>query len=96
LYSFLSFFIYILSQASQVGVNVWLQHWSGQSEVRQRDDVPLFLGVYAVLVLCYMASDICVNLIIFIGGGIRSSRLLHDRLADKVLRLPMSFFDTTP
>ncbi|KAG0378058.1 hypothetical protein BGX24_004851 [Mortierella sp. AD032] len=96
LYSFLSFFIYILSQASQIGVNVWLQHWSSRSEDRQRDDVPLFLGVYAALVLSYMASDIGVNLIIFVGGGIRSSKLLHDRLADKVLRLPMSFFDTTP
>ncbi|KAH7046369.1 hypothetical protein BKA57DRAFT_537240 [Linnemannia elongata] len=96
LYSFLSFFIYILSQASQIGVNIWLQHWSSRSEASQRDGVPLFLGVYAILVLCYMASDIGVNLIIFVGAGIRSSRLLHDRLADKVLRLPMSFFDTTP
>lgn len=96
LYSFLSFLIYILSQASQIGVNVWLQHWSSRSEASQRDGVPTFLGVYATLVLCYMASDIGVNLIIFVGAGIRSSRLLHDRLADKVLRLPMSFFDTTP
>ncbi|KAF9909310.1 hypothetical protein EC991_008821 [Linnemannia zychae] len=96
LYSFLSFFIYILSQASQIGVNIWLQHWSSRSEENQRDGVPLFLGVYAALVLCYMTSDIVVNLIIFVGGGIRSSRLLHDRLADKVLSLPMSFFDTTP
>jgi ATP-binding cassette subfamily C (CFTR/MRP) protein 1 len=96
LYSILSLFIYILSQTSQIGVNVWLQHWSSQSQARQRDDVPFFLGVYAALVLCYMTSDIVVNLIIFVGGGIRSSRVLHDRLADKVLRLPMSFFDTTP
>ncbi|KAF9156049.1 hypothetical protein BG015_007466 [Linnemannia schmuckeri] len=96
LYSFLSFFIHILSQASQIGVNVWLQHWSSRSEASQRDSVPLFLGVYATLVLCYMVSDIGVNLIIFVGAGIRSSRLLHDRLADKILRLPMSFFDTTP
>ncbi|KAF8941210.1 hypothetical protein BGZ47_007463 [Haplosporangium gracile] len=96
LYSFLSFFIYILSQSSQIGVNVWLQHWSSRSEANQRDGVPLFLGVYAILVLCYMATDISVNLIIFVGAGVRSSRLLHDRLVDKVLRLPMSFFDTTP
>ncbi|KAF9142605.1 hypothetical protein BGX30_002584 [Mortierella sp. GBA39] len=96
LYSFLSFFIYILSQSSQIGVNIWLQHWSSRSEASQRDGVPLFLGVYAILVLSYMASDISVNLIIFVAAGIRSSRLLHDRLADKVLRLPMSFFDTTP
>ncbi|KAF9129912.1 hypothetical protein BGW39_003647 [Mortierella sp. 14UC] len=96
LYSFLSLIIYILSQASQIGVNVWLQHWSSRSEAHQREDVSLFLGVYAALVLCYMTSDIVVNLIIFVGGGIRSSRLLHDRLVDKVLRLPMSFFDTTP
>ncbi|KAG0258853.1 hypothetical protein BGZ95_004854 [Linnemannia exigua] len=83
-------------KSAQIGVNIWLQHWSSRSEARQRDDVPLFLGVYAALVLSYMASDIGVNLIIFVGGGIRSSKLLHDRLADKVLRLPMSFFDTTP
>ncbi|KAG0282510.1 Multidrug resistance-associated protein 1 [Linnemannia gamsii] len=96
LYSFLSFFIYVLSQTSQIGVNVWLQHWSSRSEASQRDGVPLFLGVYAILVLSYMATDISVNLIIFVGAGIRTSRQLHDRLADKVLRLPMSFFDTTP
>lgn len=95
-YSFLSFFIFIISQSSQIGVNVWLQHWSSRSEESQRDGVPLFLGVYAILVLCYMASDIIVNLIIFVAAGVRSSRVLHDRLADTVLRLPMSFFDTTP
>ncbi|KAG0219752.1 Multidrug resistance-associated protein 1 [Mortierella sp. NVP41] len=96
LYSFLSLFIYLLSQASQIGVSVWLQHWSTRSETIQRESLSTFLGVYAILVLCYMSSDIGVNLIIFLGGGIRSSRLLHDRLADRVLRLPMAFFDTTP
>ncbi|KAF9932404.1 hypothetical protein FBU30_008256 [Linnemannia zychae] len=83
-------------KSAQIGINVWLQHWSGRSEDNQRNGVSLFLGVYAALVFCYIISDISVNLIIFVGGGIRSSRILHDRLADKVLRLPMAFFDTTP
>ncbi|KAG0284522.1 hypothetical protein BGZ98_005894, partial [Dissophora globulifera] len=96
LYSFLSLFLYVLSQASQIGINVWMQHWATKQDADQQDAVGVFLGVFAVLVVAYMSFDISVNLIIFIGAGVRSSRLMHDKLLEKVLRLPMSFFDTTP
>ncbi|KAI1293280.1 Canalicular multispecific organic anion transporter 2 [Mortierella claussenii] len=95
-YSFLSLFLYILSQASQIGINVWMQHWANQSESYQRSSAGTFLGVFAALVVSYMCLDIGVNLIIFRGAGVRSSTLLHDKLLYKVLHLPMSFFDTTP
>lgn len=29
-------------------------------------------------------------------GAIRASRILHSRLLDNILRVPMLFFDTTP
>ncbi|KAF8930478.1 Canalicular multispecific organic anion transporter 2 [Dissophora ornata] len=96
LYSFLSLFLYMLSQASQIGINVWMQHWASKQETYQQDSVGTFLGVFAALVIAYMSLDVSVNLIIFVGAGVRSSRLLHDNLLNRVLRLPMSFFDTTP
>ncbi|KAG0052208.1 Multidrug resistance-associated protein 1 [Gryganskiella cystojenkinii] len=96
LYSFLSLFLYMMSQASQIGINVWLQHWSNRQDTAQQGSVGEFLGVFAALVASYMSLDISVNLIIFIGAGVHSSNFMHSNLLTNVLRLPMSFFDTTP
>ncbi|KAF9358684.1 hypothetical protein BGX34_008810, partial [Mortierella sp. NVP85] len=95
-YSFLSIVGFILSQATQIGVNVWLQEWASQAGTPDQFSVGVFLGVYAVLVALYVMLDFGVNFIVFVSGGIRASRIIHTTLLDNVIRLPMSFFDTTP
>ncbi|KAF8933345.1 Multidrug resistance-associated protein 1 [Dissophora ornata] len=95
-YSVMSAMGFVLSQASQIGINLWLQDWASKEGTGDQPSVGKFLGVYATLVVLYASLDMGVNLTVFIGGGVRSSRILHDALLERVLRLPMSFFDTTP
>ena len=54
-----------------------------------------YLGVYAAF---GMGQSILVLFASFslALGGIMASRLIHKRLLVNILRLPMSFFDTTP
>lgn len=49
-----------------------------------------------MLVLLYMALNITENYVTEAVCGIRASKVLHENLLDRVLRLPMAFFDVTP
>ncbi|GJJ71288.1 ATP-binding cassette, subfamily C (CFTR/MRP), member 1 [Entomortierella parvispora] len=96
IYSFLSLFLYTMSQASQIGINVWLQNWSNRQQLQEPASVGELLGVFAALVVSYMILDTSVNLIIFIKAGVHASKVMHNNLLTKILRLPIAFFDTTP
>ena len=96
MYSFLVILLFIISQLSQIGINLWLQCWASREGTDHQDSIGAFLGVYAALVVLYMGLDILVNLITFTQVGYRASTLMHNNLLQRVLRLPMSFFDTTP
>ncbi|KFH67872.1 hypothetical protein MVEG_06603 [Podila verticillata NRRL 6337] len=96
IYSFLGILLFIFSQGSRIGINLWLQRWASREGTDRQDSIGAFLGVYAALVILYMSLDITVNWVIFIQVGLRASTLMHNNLLQRVLRLPMSFFDTTP
>ncbi|KAF9944130.1 Multidrug resistance-associated protein 1, partial [Mortierella alpina] len=87
---------FALSQASQIGISIWLQNWASTENSGDQASVGTLLGVYAALVAMYILCDMGVNLIILVSGGIRAARILHRNLLQTVMRLPMSFFDTTP
>lgn len=91
--------IYIMSSAFTISSNIWLSDWSNDASnfnlstnVEQRN---LRLGVYAALGLgesiCVITSTILLNL-----ACLRGSQILHKMMLDRVLRAPMSWFNTTP
>ncbi|KAF9198937.1 hypothetical protein BGZ59_004318, partial [Podila verticillata] len=96
IYSFLGILLFTFSQGSQIGISLWLQRWASREGTDRQDSIGAFLGVYAALVILYMSLDITINWVIFVQVGLRASALMHNNLLQRVLRLPMSFFDTTP
>ncbi|KAG0275623.1 Canalicular multispecific organic anion transporter 2 [Linnemannia exigua] len=62
----------------------------------EQPSVGLFLGVYALLTFFYVLLYVVVSWLTFAKARIRASALLHRNLLTKIMRLPMSFFDTTP
>ncbi|KAF9931985.1 Multidrug resistance-associated protein 1 [Linnemannia zychae] len=58
--------------------------------------VGFFLGIYALLTLFYVILYVLVSWLTFSKARIRASEILHRNLLTKIMRLPMSFFDTTP
>ncbi|KAF9150200.1 Canalicular multispecific organic anion transporter 2 [Linnemannia schmuckeri] len=104
--------LFILAQVCLVGTSLWLKYWIKRTQESQElinnksdnisDDftdppsVELFLGVYAFLTFLYVLLYVLVSWLTFAQARIRASELLHRNFLTKIMRLPMSFFDTTP
>ncbi|KAF9905090.1 hypothetical protein EC991_002043, partial [Linnemannia zychae] len=99
--------LFVLAQVCLVGTNLWLKYWIKRTEESQDltdsgnttatpPSVGLFLGVYAVLTFTYVLLYVLVSWLTFAKARIRASELLHREFLTKIMRLPMSFFDTTP
>lgn len=82
---------FALSQASQIGISVWLQNWASTENSGDQPSVGTLLGVYAALVALYIICDTGVNLVILVSAGIRAARILHRNLLQTVMRLPMRY-----
>ncbi|KAI1319685.1 Multidrug resistance-associated protein 1 [Mortierella claussenii] len=95
-YSLLCILGFLMSQATQMGINIWLQNWASEEGSNGQPSVGKFLSVYGALVALYVFFDMGANLVILALAGIRATRILHSNLLENVMRLPMSFFDTTP
>lgn len=78
-----------------VTTNWWLSYWSDMSQNITRSSSLKMLGVYAGLgvgqVLFVALSQACSLL-----GAVLASKVLHENLFKRILRAPMTFFDTTP
>ncbi|KAG9322020.1 hypothetical protein KVV02_003409 [Mortierella alpina] len=99
-YTILCIALFALHQSCHIGTNMWLRHWiqdtdGNQSSVGVRPASYYLLG-YGLLICVYMVLDVTANYVSKVVCGIQAARTLHERLITHVLRLPMSFFDTTP
>jgi ABC-type multidrug transport system fused ATPase/permease subunit len=54
-----------------------------------------YLSIYFALGLVYVGMQF-LNTWLLVVGTVAAARRLHEQLLDKVLRLPMSFFDSQP
>ncbi|KAG0271977.1 Multidrug resistance-associated protein 1 [Linnemannia exigua] len=88
-------FMYLLVQACQIGTNLWLQHWTTARPGESRSP-SMFLGVYATITVVYMILMFFFTYALMVWVGVRATIRLHDGLLSSIMRLPMSFFDTTP
>ena len=89
-------FFYICFQGFSVGANIWLSAWTSDplatSDTSTRDK---YLAVYGVLGLLQSLS-IMVATVLLSVFTLRAATLLHSSMLMRILRSPMSFFDTTP
>ncbi|KAF9182748.1 hypothetical protein BGZ51_004462 [Haplosporangium sp. Z 767] len=93
--------LFVATQACHIGTNFWLRYWITDTDERNRDGrmgrpASYYLMGYGMIVALYMVLDLLVNYVAQVICGIRASKILYDQLLTRVLRLPMSFFDTTP
>jgi ABC-type multidrug transport system fused ATPase/permease subunit len=59
------------------------------------DHTRYYLGLYFGLGIASIGVQLARSFAL-VAGTVAASRRLHQRRLDKVLRLPMSFFDTQP
>ncbi|CDH49091.1 multidrug resistance-associated protein 1-like [Lichtheimia corymbifera JMRC:FSU:9682] len=80
----------ILAQVAQVSSTIWLQAWDKYS-----DDAFYYLGVYAILGSASLLLEWVKALLLWVYCVGRSAVNLHTRMLYKVLRSPMTFFQST-
>ncbi|KAK3944182.1 P-loop containing nucleoside triphosphate hydrolase protein [Diplogelasinospora grovesii] len=82
----------VLSQGSNIMTSLWLSYWTSD---KFGFNMGTYIGVYAGLgaVQALLMFAFMVSLSIF---GTRASKAMLRHAVSRVLRAPMSFFDTTP
>jgi len=87
---------YVAFQGFSVGANIWLSAWSSDPEastvlaVRNK-----YLVVYGVLGVLQSLAIMSATLLCQVFT-LNAASLLHSTMLMRILRSPMSFFDTTP
>uniref|UniRef100_A0A8C9SYZ2 Multidrug resistance-associated protein 1-like n=1 Tax=Scleropages formosus TaxID=113540 RepID=A0A8C9SYZ2_SCLFO len=98
---FISIFLaYFIQNVAFIGQNLWLSDWTNDSIKYFNTTYPpsvqdMRVGVFGGLGLA-QGLLMFVGTLLMANGSISASRILHSRLLDNVLRVPMVFFDTTP
>ncbi|KFO89441.1 Canalicular multispecific organic anion transporter 1, partial [Buceros rhinoceros silvestris] len=99
-YSFWIAMGYVGQYVAYVGTNLWLSAWTDDAQryvnqtypVEQRD---LRIGVFGALGVS-QALFLLFATTLSAQGAMRASQVMHQQLLSNILRVPMSFFDTTP
>ncbi len=85
-------FLLIISQGANIMTSLWLSYWTSDAFSLS---MGTYIGVYAALgaVQAMLMFAFMVSLSIF---GTAASKAMAQQAIKRVLRAPMSFFDTTP
>ncbi|XP_063691623.1 multidrug resistance-associated protein 1-like [Bolinopsis microptera] len=87
---------FILQYASQLGSQLWLSEWSNSNDNTDTDNkLFLYLGIYALLGLLQTVFVLGFVFAILYASIMASSKI-HRSMFERILKVPMSFFDTTP
>ncbi|SMR55073.1 unnamed protein product [Zymoseptoria tritici ST99CH_1E4] len=85
-------FLLIISQGANIVTSLWLSWWTSN---KWNTSTGIYIGVYAALgvtqALLMFAFSVALTMY-----GTKSSKVMLNRAITRVLRAPMSFFDTTP
>ena len=82
----------ILSQCANIATSLWLSYWTADTFGFPMGE---YIGIYAALGVAQALLMFTYSLSVALFGTAASRTMLHAAMA-RVLRAPMSFFDTTP
>ena len=87
----------VIYQASSIGTNYWLNVWTNSTLGNASDPYwrDVYLSVYGALGFSQALSTMILSVTTAICT-LNASRLMHKTMLNRVMRSPMTFFDTTP
>ncbi|ELT92553.1 hypothetical protein CAPTEDRAFT_186918, partial [Capitella teleta] len=94
----LTMIFYGLNVASLVNSSIWLSKWSDVVPLQNTtfwDQNGYYMSVYGSILIGQVLSSLLGSVCI-VHGCLKVSRLFHDAILDRLLRAPVSFFDSTP
>uniref|UniRef100_A0A8C5GHE0 ATP-binding cassette, sub-family C (CFTR/MRP), member 2 n=1 Tax=Gouania willdenowi TaxID=441366 RepID=A0A8C5GHE0_GOUWI len=98
-YTALVFLIYFTQNIAFIGQNLWLSDWTNDAVEYLNKTYPdskrdTRVGVFGALGIAQ--GEIIFFFFFLANASVAASRVLHSRLLNNMLRVPMVFFDTTP
>lgn len=99
--------LYVFAYAAQVGSSKWLDIWSTEqsnhdyavehnaTHIPKQQSLGTYLGVYAALGIANSFGMLAISFLLAVGS-IHAASKMHSGMLERVVRSPMSFFDTTP
>ncbi|KAK2824276.1 hypothetical protein Q5P01_021451 [Channa striata] len=99
-YAVMVFVVYFIQNIAFIGQNLWLSDWTNDAVAYYNKTYPAWkrdtrVGVFGAL-------GVAQGLFVFFGtllmanASVAASSILHSKLLNNILRVPMVFFDTTP
>ena len=84
------------SQGISVFQNIILSIWADSNDKQQKSDPFFWLSIYFGIGILFAFASVTQAILAWVLCGIEGARKLHNDMLENVLRLPTSFFDTTP
>ncbi|XP_061766165.1 canalicular multispecific organic anion transporter 1 [Nerophis ophidion] len=99
-YTAMVFLLYLIQNIAFIGQNVWLSDWTNDAVEYYNKTYPTSkrdtrVGVFGALGLV-QGLFVFLGTLVLVKASLEASRILHSRLLNNLLRVPMLFFDTTP
>ncbi|PPJ59126.1 hypothetical protein CBER1_01724 [Cercospora berteroae] len=85
-------FLLVISQGANIMTSLWLSYWTSR---KWNLGDGIYIGAYAALGVAQALLMFAFSVVLTVYGT-KSSKVMLNRAVTRVLRAPMSFFDTTP
>jgi ATP-binding cassette subfamily C (CFTR/MRP) protein 1 len=83
------------TEFSRILRSLTLRDWTNENGIEFTSNAFYYIQIYAGLAALQVLSAFS-NTVMFVWGGYRAAKVLHERALARIIRSPMSFFDSTP
>lgn len=89
--------IFIASTLISVRTTYWLKQWAERnSDIGNNSEAIRFILIYAILGLTTSLLTLARGVLFWAFLGLRGGKIIHEKMARRLMKVPMLFFERTP